>query len=145
MREELTLENLPVSGAIPPGLDGLYLKMGANPVRTAVRGRRLVPRRRHGARSRDQGRQGAVVPQPLDRLAARPPGRFRRPAAPGSRRGGNDTVNTNVVEIGGRILRGGGGWQLPRRNSRGPWRSSATTRSTARWPAPSPGTRTATH
>jgi hypothetical protein len=28
MREELTLENLPVTGAIPPGLDGLYLKMG---------------------------------------------------------------------------------------------------------------------
>ena len=38
MRAELTLENLPVTGAIPPGLDGLYLKMGANPVRPATRG-----------------------------------------------------------------------------------------------------------
>jgi hypothetical protein len=38
MREELTLENLPVTGAIPPGFDGLYLKMGANPVRPTTRG-----------------------------------------------------------------------------------------------------------
>ncbi len=29
---------------------------------------------------------------------------LERPAAPGPRRGGNDTVNTNVVEIGGRIF-----------------------------------------
>lgn len=31
MREELTLHDLPVTGAIPPGLRGRYLKMGANP------------------------------------------------------------------------------------------------------------------
>ncbi|WP_267427811.1 hypothetical protein [Methylobacterium sp. GC_Met_2] len=38
MRAELTLENLPVTGSIPLGLDGLYLKMGANPARAATRG-----------------------------------------------------------------------------------------------------------
>jgi carotenoid cleavage dioxygenase-like enzyme len=31
MREELTIENLPVSGTIPPALDGRYLRMGPNP------------------------------------------------------------------------------------------------------------------
>jgi carotenoid cleavage dioxygenase-like enzyme len=32
MAAELTLENLAVTGAIPVGLSGRYLKMGANPV-----------------------------------------------------------------------------------------------------------------
>ena len=32
MAAELTLEHLAVTGAIPPGLSGRYLKMGANPV-----------------------------------------------------------------------------------------------------------------
>jgi 8'-apo-carotenoid 13,14-cleaving dioxygenase len=31
MREELTIENLPVTGTIPPALDGRYLRMGPNP------------------------------------------------------------------------------------------------------------------
>ncbi|MFC4311736.1 carotenoid oxygenase family protein [Steroidobacter flavus] len=31
MREELTLEDLPVTGAIPPAFDGRYLRMGPNP------------------------------------------------------------------------------------------------------------------
>jgi 8'-apo-carotenoid 13,14-cleaving dioxygenase len=31
MREELTFENLPVSGAIPPAFNGRYLRMGSNP------------------------------------------------------------------------------------------------------------------
>lgn len=32
MKEELTLENLPVEGAIPMALDGRYLRMGPNPM-----------------------------------------------------------------------------------------------------------------
>ena len=32
MRSELTLDTLAVTGTIPPGLNGRYLKMGANPV-----------------------------------------------------------------------------------------------------------------
>lgn len=31
MHEELTIENLPVTGTIPPALDGRYLRMGPNP------------------------------------------------------------------------------------------------------------------
>jgi 8'-apo-carotenoid 13,14-cleaving dioxygenase len=103
MREELTLQDLPVTGAIPSGLDGLYLKMGANPVRPATRGHDwfLGDGMVHGLaieggralwyRNRWIGSRTASAA--LD-----------RPAAPGPRRGGNDTVNTNVVEIGGRIF-----------------------------------------
>ena len=32
MRSELTLRDLPVTGSIPAGLNGRYLKIGANPV-----------------------------------------------------------------------------------------------------------------
>jgi carotenoid cleavage dioxygenase len=102
MREELTLENLPVTGAIPPGLDGIYLKMGANPVRPATRGHDwfLGDGMVHGLalwggralwyRNRWIGSRTAAAA-------------LGRPAAPGPRRG-DDTVNTNVVEIGGRIF-----------------------------------------
>lgn len=38
MHAELTLENLPFAGAIPLGLDGLYLKIGANTVRPPTLG-----------------------------------------------------------------------------------------------------------
>ncbi|MGC5778683.1 carotenoid oxygenase family protein [Methylobacterium sp. NFXW15] len=103
MREELTVVDLPVTGAIPPGLDGLYLKMGANPVRPVTRGHDwfLGDGMVHGLaieggralwyRNRWIGSRSAAAA-------------LGRPAAPGPRRGGNDTVNTNVVEIGGRIF-----------------------------------------
>ncbi|AWN51388.1 carotenoid oxygenase family protein [Methylobacterium sp. 17Sr1-1] len=102
MREELTLQDLPVAGTIPPGLDGLYLKMGANPVRPARRGHDwfLGDGMVHGLaieggralwyRNRWIGSRHAAAA-------------LGRPAAPGPRRG-DDTVNTNVVEIGGRIF-----------------------------------------
>jgi carotenoid cleavage dioxygenase len=32
MTQELTIEDLPVTGAIPPGLDGRYLRIGPNPI-----------------------------------------------------------------------------------------------------------------
>ncbi|WP_298957280.1 carotenoid oxygenase family protein [uncultured Methylobacterium sp.] len=103
MREELTLENLPVTGAIPPGLDGLYLKMGANPAGPATRGHDwfLGDGMVHGlaiAGGRALWYRNRWIGS---RLAARALG---RPAAPGPRRGGNDTVNTNVVAIGDRIF-----------------------------------------
>ncbi|MGU3538026.1 8'-apo-carotenoid 13,14-cleaving dioxygenase [Methylobacterium sp. A54F] len=103
MREELTLTDLPVIGAIPSGLDGLYLKMGANPVRPATRGHDwfLGDGMVHGLaieggkalwyRNRWIGSRSAAAA-------------LGRPAAPGPRRGDNDTVNTNVVTIGGRIF-----------------------------------------
>jgi carotenoid cleavage dioxygenase len=102
MREELTLENLPVTGAIPPGLDGIYLKMGANPVRPATRGHDwfLGDGMVHGL-ALSGGRALWYRNRWIgSRTAAAALG---RPAAPGPRRG-DDTVNTNVVEIGGRIF-----------------------------------------
>ncbi len=40
--------DLAVTGAIPPGLDGLYLKMGANPIRPVTRGHDWFPARASG-------------------------------------------------------------------------------------------------
>ncbi len=101
MPTETTLDDLALTGTIPPGLNGRYLKMGANPVNPdpaghhwflgdgmvhgiAIRGGRVLWYRNRWIRSR---------------LAATALG---REAAPGPRRGRNDTVNTNVVEVGGR-------------------------------------------
>jgi carotenoid cleavage dioxygenase len=103
LREEMTLRDLAVQGAIPAGLEGRYLKMGANPVRPetvgqhwflgdgmvhglAIEGGRVVWYRNRWIRSL---------------LAAAALG---GEAAPGPRRGRNDTVNTNVVGIGGRAF-----------------------------------------
>ena len=103
MAGELTLEDLAVEGTIPAGLEGRYLRMGANPVRAdpaghhwflgdgMVHGLALGGGRALWYRNRWIG----------SRLAAAALG---REAAPGPRRGRNDTVNTNVVEIGGRAF-----------------------------------------
>ncbi|WP_283206642.1 carotenoid oxygenase family protein, partial [Methylobacterium bullatum] len=97
MREELTLWDLPVTGTIPAGLDGRYLKMGANPASRTRRGHDwfLGDGMVHGLcikggralwyRNRWIGSRAASAA-------------LGRPAAPGPRRG-DDTVNTNVVEI----------------------------------------------
>ena len=103
MREELTLEDLSVIGAIPPGLDGLYLKMGANPVRAATRGHAwfLGDSMVHGL-AIEAGKALWYRNRWIDlRTAA---AALKQPAALGLRRGSNDTFNTNVVEIGGRIF-----------------------------------------
>ncbi len=103
MREELTVVDLPITGAIPLGLNGLYLKMGANPVRPVTRGHDwfLGDGMVHGLAIED-GRALWYRNRWIgSRSAAAALGRA---AAPGPRRGDNDTVNTNVVEIGGRIF-----------------------------------------
>ncbi len=84
MREELSLKSPVVSGTIPPGLDGLYLKMGANPVRQTTRGHDGSSATAWSTASRSR-RAGIVVPQPVDRLAqggrcARTAGRTRAAA-----------------------------------------------------------------
>ncbi len=103
MPAELTLTDLAVTGTIPPGLRGRYLKMGANPVRPDHSGHHwfLGDGMVHGIAIRD----GAVAWYRnrwiRSRLAAAALG---EPEAPGPRRGRNDTVNTNVVDIGGRAF-----------------------------------------
>lgn len=103
MREELTLRDLPVTGSIPPRLEGLYLKMGANPARPVTRGHDwfLGDGMVHGLAIGEGKAQWYRNRWIGSRTAAAALG---RPPAGGPRRGGNDTVNTNVVEISGRIF-----------------------------------------
>ena len=103
MPSELTLQDLAVAGSIPAGLNGRYLKMGANPVRPDSVGHHwfLGDGMVHGLAIKD----GKVLWYRnrwiRSRLAAAALGQA---TAPGPRRGRNDTVNTNVVEIGGRAF-----------------------------------------
>ncbi len=101
MQSELTLQDLVVTGSIPAGLDGRYLKMGANPVRPDPAGHHwfLGDGMVHGIAIRDGRALWYRNRWIRSRLAAAALGRA---AAPGPRRGRNDTVNTNVVDIGGR-------------------------------------------
>ncbi len=103
MQSELTLEDLVVTGSIPAGLDGRYLKMGANPVSPDPAGHHwfLGDGMVHGIAIRDGKALWYRNRWIRSRLAAAALGRA---AAPGPRRGRNDTVNTNVVDIGGRAF-----------------------------------------
>ncbi len=103
MRSELTLDGLPVTGSIPAGLDGRYLKMGANPVHPDPAGHHwfLGDGMVHGLAIGNQQALWYRNRWILSRLAAAALGRT---AAPGPRRGRNDTVNTNIVDIGGRAF-----------------------------------------
>ncbi|WP_018263391.1 8'-apo-carotenoid 13,14-cleaving dioxygenase [Methylobacterium sp. WSM2598] len=103
MREELTLHDLTVTGQIPAQLNGRYLKMGANPVHPISPGHNwfLGDGMVHGLAMKD-GRALWYRNRWIgSRTAAAALGRS---AAPGPRRGRNDTVNTNIVEIGGRAF-----------------------------------------
>ncbi|MGY4399126.1 carotenoid cleavage dioxygenase-like enzyme [Sphingomonas sp. UYAg733] len=103
MADELTLEDLPVTGTIPAVLDGRYLRIGPNPVApdpagyhwftgdgmvhgVAIQQGKALWYRNRWIRSR----------RVADGLGER--------AAPGPRHGGFDTVNTNVQAIGGRTF-----------------------------------------
>ena len=103
MRAELTLADLAVSGSIPAGLNGRYLKMGPNPVSPDPAGHHwfLGDGMVHGIELRNGKALWYRNRWIGSRLAAAALGRA---PAPGPRRGRNDTVNTNVVEIGGRAF-----------------------------------------
>jgi carotenoid cleavage dioxygenase len=103
MRSELTLRDLPVTGSIPAGLDGRYLKMGANPVSPAPAGHHwfLGDGMVHGIAIQDGEALWYRNRWIRSRAAAAALGRA---AAPGPRRGRSDTVNTNVVDFGGRAF-----------------------------------------
>ena len=103
MQAELTLDHLAVTGSIPEGLNGWYLKMGANPVAPDLSGHHwfLGDGMVHGIAIRDGGVRWYRNRWIRSRLAAAALGRA---PAPGPRRGRNDTVNTNVASIGGRAF-----------------------------------------
>ncbi len=103
MRSELTLQDLAVTGSIPAGLNGRYLKMGANPISPDPAGYHwfLGDGMVHGIAIKDGGVLWYRNRWIGSRTAASALGRA---AAPGPRRGRNDTVNTNIVDIGGRAF-----------------------------------------
>ncbi|MEO8375900.1 MAG: carotenoid oxygenase family protein [Sphingomonas bacterium] len=103
MTEELTLEDLPVTGTIPAALDGRYLRIGPNPVApdpagyhwftgdgmvhgVAVKDGKALWYRNRWIRSNQVGKARGQAP------------------APGPRHGGFDTVNTNVIGLAGRTF-----------------------------------------
>ncbi|WBH17004.1 8'-apo-carotenoid 13,14-cleaving dioxygenase [Sphingomonas radiodurans] len=101
MTEELTIVDLAVTGTIPPALDGRYLRIGPNPIQPDPAGYHwfsgdgMV----HGVAVKD----GKALWYRNRWIRSRAVGAaLGQPAAPGPRHGGFDTVNTNVVEIGGR-------------------------------------------
>lgn len=102
MTAEMTVIDLKVQGAIPPELDGRYIRIGPNPVKPAnpavyhwftgdgmVHGVRL-----QGGRAlwyRNQWIRSKAVSTALG-----------EPEAPGTRHGDNDNVNTNVLGFAGK-------------------------------------------
>lgn len=103
MPDELTLDELEVDGAIPPELDGRYLRIGPNPLKPDPRsyhwfiGDGMV----HGVRLKN-GR--ALWCRNRWIRSAQVAAELGVEAAPGPRHGGFDTVNTNVVGHAGRVL-----------------------------------------
>jgi carotenoid cleavage dioxygenase-like enzyme len=103
MTEELTIEELAVSGTIPPSLDGRYLRIGPNPIDAdpasyhwftgdgMVHAIRIEDGKARWYRNRWIGSKRVAAKLGCD-------------AAPGPRNGGMDTVNTNVASIGGRTF-----------------------------------------
>lgn len=103
MTEEKTLTELPVTGTIPPALNGRYLRIGPNPIAPDPKshhwfsGDGMV----HGLKI-ENGRALWYKNRWIrsQRVAA-----LRgTTAAPGPRHGGFDTVNTNVAGFGGRTF-----------------------------------------
>lgn len=102
MREELTIENLPVTGTIPTALDGRYLRLGPNPMAADAdkhhwfAGDGMV----HGLRIKDGRalwyRNRWIRSEAVTSALGEP-----RTEGP---RGVFDTVNTNVVGFAGKAL-----------------------------------------
>ena len=103
LSEEMTLDQLEVTGTIPAELDGRYVRIGPNPIAEGGKGHHwfigdgmVHGVRLHGGRaewyrnrfirSRDAEAKGGAK------------------AVGGPRRGFGDTVNTNVMALGGKIM-----------------------------------------
>ncbi|WP_349293067.1 carotenoid oxygenase family protein [Sphingomonas lycopersici] len=98
---EMTLVDLPVTGAIPAALDGRYLRIGPNPVAPDPAGYHwfVGDGMVHGIAIKD----GRALWYRNRWIRSRAVGAaLGEPPAPGPRRSDLDTVNTNVVEIAGR-------------------------------------------
>ncbi|WP_254606323.1 carotenoid oxygenase family protein [Sphingomonas bacterium] len=101
MTEELTLTTLDVVGTIPATLDGRYLRIGPNPITPDPVGYHmfmgdgmvhgLALKNGQALWYRNRWIRSTAVSEALNEAPA-----------PGPRKGRSDTVNTNVVAIGGR-------------------------------------------
>ncbi|WP_296679746.1 carotenoid oxygenase family protein [Novosphingobium sp.] len=103
MPEELTLENLRVTGTIPAQLDGRYVRNGPNPFNPDPRGHHwfVGDGMVHGVRIRD-GQALWYRNRYIRSLDLQERGGPK--AAPGPRRGRRDLVNTNIIQHNGKIL-----------------------------------------
>ena len=102
MKAELSIDAPEVVGAIPPGLDGRYLRIGPNPVEPDPRGHHwfigdgmVHGLRLHGGRARWY-RNRWIRSEKVGQALGEAP-------APGPRHGGFDTVNTAVIGHAGAI------------------------------------------
>ena len=103
MTEEKTIENLAVTGTIPPELDGRYVRIGPNPFGDAGKGHHwfIGDGMVHGVRLKNGNAEWYRNRFIRSNSLAEKGG----PAAVGGpRRGFGDTVNTNVLDVGGRIM-----------------------------------------
>ncbi len=102
MHDELTLENLRVTGTIPAELCGRYVRIGPNPFKPDPRGYHwfVGDGMVHGVRL-NQGKAEWYRNRYIRSNALEQTGGPK--AAPGPRRSQRDGVNTNVMQIGGKI------------------------------------------
>ena len=103
LKEEFTLEDLAVTGTIPAELDGRYVRIGPNPFGQGTKGHHwfLGDGMVHGVRLKNGTaewyRNRFIRSRDLEAKGG--------PAAVGGpRRGLGDMVNTNVLDIGGKIM-----------------------------------------
>lgn len=103
MRDEKTIENLAVTGTIPPELDGRYVRIGPNPLGNAGKGHHwfIGDGMVHGVRLKDGKAEWYRNRFIRSNSLAEKGG---PPAVGGPRRGFGDTVNTNVLDVGGRTM-----------------------------------------
>jgi carotenoid cleavage dioxygenase len=103
MTEELSLDHLEVSGDIPDALNGTYARIGPNPFNPDPRGHHwfVGDGMVHGIRlssARAEWYHNRYIRAGTLETKGGPT------AAEGPRRGARDTVNTNVLKLGGRTL-----------------------------------------
>lgn len=104
MTEELTLETLPVEGAIPAHLDGRYMRIGPNPiapVNPATHHWFVGDGMVHGLRIKD-GKASWYRNRWLRSTAVSKA--LGEPPAPGPRQERTDNANTNVIGHAGKIF-----------------------------------------
>lgn len=103
LTQEFTLDSLEVTGTIPAELDGRYVRIGPNPFGETARGHHwfIGDGMVHGVRLKGGKAEWYRNRYIRSRELA---GKGGPAAVGGPRRGLGDTVNTNVLDIGGKIM-----------------------------------------